>query len=50
MNIFIAASLAPPWSGPASAAMPAVMLAYRSASVEATTRAAKVDALKPCSV
>jgi len=43
------ASLAPPWSGPLSAAMAAVTAAWRSVSVEAATRAAKVEALNSCS-
>jgi hypothetical protein len=42
--IFMTASLAPPWSGPLSAAMAAVMAECMSDSVEATTRAANVEA------
>ena len=43
------ASLAPPCSAPFSAAIPAVTAPCRSAIVDVTTRAAKVDALNPCS-
>ena len=41
---------APPWSGPDSAPIAATIAAPRSAPVEVTTRAVKVDALKPWSM
>ncbi|MCY1449610.1 hypothetical protein D9M71_663600 [compost metagenome] len=47
--ISIAASLAPPCSGPRSEPMAAVMHEYRSDRVDAQTRAVKVDALNSCS-
>ena len=40
---------APPCSGPESAPTAAESAAPQSAPVEATTRAVKVDAFKPCS-
>ena len=42
-------SAAPPWAGPDSAATAAVREACRLASVPVTTRAAKDEALEPCS-
>lgn len=45
----IAASLAPPCSGPRSEPMAPVTQEYRSDRVEAQTRAVKVDALNSCS-
>ena len=42
-------SFAPPWSGPLSAPIAALIAEYMSLSVEETTRAVKVLALKPCS-
>jgi hypothetical protein len=45
----ITASLAPPCSGPFSAAIAAVMAPCMSAPVEVTVRAVKVEALKVCS-
>ncbi|MCY1449887.1 hypothetical protein D9M71_666580 [compost metagenome] len=45
----IAASLAPPCSGPRSEPMAAVTQEYRSDRVEAHTRAVKVEALNSCS-
>ncbi|MNJ78684.1 hypothetical protein D3C77_764980 [compost metagenome] len=47
--ISIAASLAPPCSGPRSEPMAAVTQEYRSDKVEAQTRAVKVEALNSCS-
>ncbi|MNJ71530.1 hypothetical protein D3C77_680820 [compost metagenome] len=47
--ISMAASLAPPCSGPRSEPMAAVMHEYRSDRVEAHTRAVKVEALNSCS-
>ena len=41
---------APPCSGPDSAPMAATMAEPRSAPVDVTTRAVKVDALKPWSI
>ena len=41
---------APPWSGPERAPIPATIAAPRSAPVEVTTRAVKVDALNPWSI
>jgi len=40
---------APPWSGPLSAPIAATTADTRSARVDATTRAVKVDAFMPCS-
>jgi len=47
--ISIAASLAPPCSGPRSEPMAAVMHEYMSDRVEAQTRAVNVEALNSCS-
>ncbi|MNR28652.1 hypothetical protein D3C85_1459850 [compost metagenome] len=47
--ISIAASLAPPCSGPRRVPMEAVTHEYRSDRVEAHTRPAKVEALNSCS-
>ena len=44
-SIFIDSSLAPPCNGPFNVPHAEVTAAYMSASVEAVTRAAKVDAL-----
>ena len=48
-NACITASFAPPCSGPFSAPIAATTAEWRSASVEVTTRAVNVDALKECS-
>src|SRR5579884_1465598 len=45
-SILITRSLAPPWSGPFSVPIAEVMAECISESVEAVTRAAKVEALK----
>ncbi len=42
-------SAAPPWDGPDSAAIAAVIAACRFASVPATTRAVNAEAFEPCS-
>ena len=47
--IFCTASAAPPCSGPLSVPMAVTMAECRSRSVEAVTRAAKAEALAPCS-
>ncbi|MNN29887.1 hypothetical protein D3C81_1435090 [compost metagenome] len=47
--ISMAASLAPPCSGPRSEPMAPVMQEYRSDRVEAQTRPVKVEALNSCS-
>ena len=44
-SIFIDSSFAPPCNGPFNVPQAEVAAAYMSASVEAVTRAAKVDAL-----
>ena len=43
-SILTTASLAPPWAGPQSAAMPAAIAAYGLAPVDPTSRTVEVEA------
>ena len=49
MTIFITSSAAPPCAGPANVASAVTMAPCRLASVPTVTRAAKLEALEPCS-